>query len=239
MVSNKNEIDRFIEATEYLINKGIVKNKTQLAKEFEISKSKLSEILNKRMRPGFDLFNKLTGKFNFNAEWLLVGVGSMLKSTESAQNVQVFKSKTDHLIERQEIPLYEMEATAGIIDQLDNGGKHIPVDTIKIPNMPKADGAVFVTGDSMYPLLKSGDIVIFKRIEDIPNDIFWGEMYIVSMNISGEEYVTVKYVQKSDKGEEHIKLVSLNHHHQPKDVPLKKVLAMALVKASIRFNTMN
>lgn len=163
----------------------------------------------------------------------------MLKKEEPPENVQVFKTKTDRLIERQEIPLYEMEATAGIIDQLDNGGKHIPVDSIRIPNMPRADGAVFVTGDSMYPLLKSGDIVIFKRIEDIPNDIFWGEMYIVSMNISGEEYVTVKYVQKSDKGDEYIKLVSLNQHHQPKDIPLNKVRAMALVKASIRFNTMN
>lgn len=174
-----------------------------------------------------------------NPEWLLTGTGEMLKSAEPEQNMRVFKNKTDRLIERQEIPLYEMEATAGIIDQLDNGGKHIPVDTIKIPNMPKADGAVFVTGDSMYPLLKSGDIVIFKRIEDFPNDIFWGEMYIVSMNISGEEYVTVKYVQKSDKGDDYIKLVSLNQHHQPKDIPLNKVRAMALVKASIRFNTMN
>jgi phage repressor protein C with HTH and peptisase S24 domain len=174
-----------------------------------------------------------------NPEWLLTGRGSMTKTAENDPNVKVFEQKTDRLIEKQEIPLYDMEATAGIIDQLNNDVKNIPIDTIRIPNMPKADGAVYVTGDSMYPLLKSGDIVIFKRIQDIPNDIFWGEMYIVSMHIAGEEYVTVKYVQKSDKGDDFIKLVSLNQHHQPKDIPLAKVRAMALVKASIRFNTMN
>ena len=238
MSIQKNETDRFNEAVEYLINKGVLKNKTAVAKEFGISKSKLSEILNKRMRPGFDLFNLLTEKFNFNPEWLLVGKGTMIKNEEPDNKMQVFKQKTDRLIDKQEIPLYDMEATAGLVELLTDG-KAVPIDTIKIPNMPKADGAIFVTGDSMHPLLKSGDIVIFKKINDIPEDIFWGEMYIVSVNMSGEEYVTVKYVQRSEKGDEWIKLVSLNKHHQPKDIKLSKVRAMALVKASIRFNTMN
>ena len=200
----------------------------------------ISKIIKGDSKPKFEfLTNILTKIPEISPEWLLTGQGSMLKTDEKAPNVKVFKQKTDRLVEKQEIPLYDMEATAGIIDQLNGDVKNIPIDTIRIPNMPRADGAVYVTGDSMYPLLKSGDIVIFKRIHDIPYDIFWGEMYIVSMNIADEEYVTVKYVQKSDKGDDWIKLVSLNHHHQPKDIPLSKVRAMALVKASIRFNTMN
>ena len=35
---------------------------------------------------------------------------------------------------------------------------------IVIPNIPVCDGAVYVSGDSMYPILKSGDIVGFKSI---------------------------------------------------------------------------
>ncbi|MDB0600070.1 hypothetical protein PL373_02640 [Tenacibaculum maritimum] len=63
-------------------------------------------------------------------------------------------------------------------------------------------------------------------------------MYLISVEVAGEEYISVKYIQKSEKGEQYIKLVSQNQHHQPKNVKLNKVRAMALVKASVRINSM-
>lgn len=139
--------------------------------------------------------------------------------------------------ESQSIPLYNIEASAGVVPLYQDSEENI-IDYINIPNLPNCDGAVYVRGDSMYPLLKSGDIVIYKRIKDILNNIFWGEMYLVAIDMEDEEYVSVKYVQKSDEGKEFIKLVSQNQHHQPKDIPLKKVRALALVKASVRMNAM-
>ena len=91
----------------------------------------------------------------------------------------------------------------------------------------------------MYPLLKSGDIVMYKQINDLANVIYiWGEMYLVSLDMDDEEYVTVKYIQKSEISDEHIKLVSMNTNHQPIDVPKSRVKALALVKGSIRINSM-
>ena len=87
----------------------------------------------------------------------------------------------------------------------------------------------------MYPLLKSGDIVLYKQLHDI-DDIFWGDMYLLSIDIDGEEYVTVKYIQKSDR-EGYVKLVSQNVHHADKDVEIARIRAIALVKASIRMNS--
>ncbi len=113
-----------------------------------------------------------------------------------------------------------------------------PIDHISIPHLPKCDGAVYVTGDSMYPLLKSGDIVLYKEIHDVANEIFWGEMYLLGIDMSGEEYVTVKYIQKSEI-QGCVRLVSQNKHHQDKDVEISKIKALALVKASIRINSMN
>lgn len=110
------------------------------------------------------------------------------------------------------------------------------IDLIKVPDLPKCDGAVRVKGDSMYPLLKSGDIVFYKQIQDLRNEIFFGEMYLLSMNMAGDEYVVVKYVHRSDV-EGCIKLVSYNQHHGPMDISLETIRAMALVKASLRFNT--
>jgi phage repressor protein C with HTH and peptisase S24 domain len=110
-----------------------------------------------------------------------------------------------------------------------------PSNYIHIPNLPKCDGAIYVAGDSMYPLLKSGDIVLYKQLND-PSNIFWGDMYLLSLDLEGEEYITVKYIQKSDR-EGYVKLVSQNPHHADKEIPIERIRALALVKASIRMNS--
>ena len=154
------------------------------------------------------------------------------------ENLPTNRKTMDSIHEIQEVPLYDLEATAGL-QELFSGGKSAVqiLDTIKIPHLPKCDGAISITGDSMYPLLKSGDMVLYK---EIPLDsIFYGEMYLLSYKINDwEEYVTVKYVQKSDLGDEYLKLVSQNQHHQPKDVLKAHITAIAIIKASIRINTM-
>lgn len=89
----------------------------------------------------------------------------------------------------------------------------------------------------MYPLLKSGDIVLYKEIRNISNGILWGEMYLLSFEIDGDWYIAIKYIQRSDD-DRFVRLVSHNSHHSPKDIPLDSIRALALVKASVRFNTL-
>lgn len=88
----------------------------------------------------------------------------------------------------------------------------------------------------MYPILKSGDIVGFKSIRDF-TDVIYGEMYLVSFERGGDEYLAVKYVNHSEQPD-CIRLVSYNNHHDPMDLPLAAVNAMAIVKFSIRKNMM-
>ena len=110
----------------------------------------------------------------------------------------------------------------------------IVVGRIQIPSIPLCDGAVYISGDSMYPILKSGDIVGFKEISSF-NSVIYGEMYLVSFMIDGDEYLAVKYVNRSER-EGCIKLVSYNPHHDPMDIPFEAINAMAIVKFSIRKN---
>lgn len=172
------------------------------------------------------------------AKSLDVTISEICGEKELKDPIHPFLLRTDSQLNNQSIPLFNIEATAGLVELFQNTSKSIPIDTLSIPNLPKCDGAVFVTGDSMYPLLKSGDIVAYKQINDIQNEIFWGEMYLISIEVSGEEFISVKYIQKSEKGDQYIKLVSQNIHHQPKDVLIRKVRAMAIVKASVRINSM-
>lgn len=175
---------------------------------------------------------------DLNPTWLLTGEGEMLVDNGwQDSNINTYRLKTDTTLESQQIPLYDLEAVAGLVPLFSDNKAFTPVDHIMIPHLPKCDGAVYVTGDSMYPLLKSGDIVMYKEINDIQNGIFWGEMYLLSIDMAGEEYITVKYIQKA-KDSRCIKLVSENKHHQDKEVELAQVRALALVKASIRINAM-
>ena len=178
---------------------------------------------------------------NISAEWLLSGKGEMIRNevTQLATpTIQAeFSLRTDRAIELQTVPLYELDATAGLVALFADQSRRTPISHIQIPDLPPCDGAVYVRGDSMYPLLKSGDIVLYKEIHNGSSGILWGEMYLLSFNIDGESYITIKYIQKADD-DRFVRLVSHNPHHSPKDIPADSIQALALIKASIRFNTM-
>ncbi|MGY0034410.1 XRE family transcriptional regulator [Pedobacter sp. NJ-S-72] len=147
-----------------------------------------------------------------------------------------FVLRTDTRKELQAIPLYDLNAAASLVTLFE--GHQNVIDYISIPNLPKSDGAIYVTGDSMYPLLKSGDIAIYRKINNMSEGIHYGEMHIISAMIDDYLTTVVKFVKKSDKGEEWVSLVSQNAHHASRDIRMDKIKAIALVKASIRINSM-
>ena len=150
---------------------------------------------------------------------------------------KVFKLRTDRLIDRQQIPIYDMEAVAGLVPLFADQYSQSIVEVMETTLIPKCDGGLRIVGDSMYPLLKSGDIVFYKQVHDIMHSIIWGEMYLISFDIDGDEYVSVKYLQKSDIPD-HIMLVSYNEHHKPMEIHVSRIRALAFIKASLRLNSL-
>ena len=211
---------------------------TVLADKIGVSEGNIRGYI-KGIMPKYDVLEKIVTSLDVNPDWLLTGRGNMEQEPNLQQaGMQVqekFPLKTDNLVALQRIPLYNLEATAGLVS-LFNDVDAIPISYISLPDLPTCDGAVYVRGDSMYPLLKSGDIVLYKQVHDMQYGIFWGEMYLVSANVDGDEFVTIKYIHKSE-WENCVKLVSHNQHHEPKDIPVSMIRALALVKASVRYNT--
>lgn len=150
---------------------------------------------------------------------------------------KVFKLRTDRLIDRQQIPIYDMEAVAGLVPLFADQYSQSIVEVMETTLIPKCDGGLRIVGDSMYPLLKSGDIVFYRQIHDIINNIVWGEMYLVSFDVDGDEYVSVKYLQRSELPD-YITLVSYNEHHKPMDIHISRIRALAFIKASLRLNSL-
>lgn len=216
-----------------LIRRQLGWTQEQLAQRFGIGKAALSMI--ETGKAGLTARNRniLVQELNVNPDWLERGEGEMFNVEP---DLQAFMLRTDSSLPMQSVPLYSIEGTAGLVPLFNKREELKPVNFIHIPNLPKCDGAIYIVGDSMYPLLKSGDIVLYKQLQHL-DDIFWGDMYLLSIDIDGEEYVTVKYIQKSDK-EGYVKLVSENRHHAEKDVAMNRIRAIALVKASIRMNSL-
>lgn len=229
-----------------LINKRVkevVENKeggnvSAFANKINVRQNTLSQYFNNKRTLSLDVVLKTSQAYpDLNMNWLITGDGEMLVDSSShiSDVTMLYRPKFREAHTDAPIPLYNIDAAANLRTMLDNKDQNI-IGRIIIPDMPICDGAIRVRGDSMYPILKSGDIVVYKEVSDTSSFIF-GEMYLIDYTLNGEYYLVVKYVKKSTI-DDNVKLVSYNPHHEPMDIPIAGIRAMALVKASIRLNTM-
>nr|WP_304651306.1 S24 family peptidase [Bacteroides acidifaciens] len=186
------------------------------------------------------LLDKFGDKVDYN--WLLLGKGSPVHQPRFCESelargeVEIIHNpKAVEPVDDRSVTLYDITAAANLKTLFTNKQQYA-LGKILIPNISVCDGAVYVNGDSMYPILKSGDIIGYKEISSFEN-VIYGEIYLVSFMIDGDEYLAVKYVNRSEK-EGYLKLVSYNTHHEPMDIPFASINAMAIVKFSIRRHMM-
>ncbi len=212
---------------------------TELAAYLGVSRPTVSNWISRKTVD----FPLLLSKFSdVDYNWLLTGKGSPTHRPNYCDSELVkgevqmlYDSKSVEAMRDRSVTLYDIAAAANLRTLLTNKNQFV-VGQIQIPSIPACDGAVYVSGDSMYPILKSGDIVGFKEIHSITS-VIYGEMYIVSFVLDDDEYLTVKYVNRSEKPN-HLKLVSYNTRHEPMDLPFESINALAVVKFSIRKNMM-
>ena len=215
------------------------KSDRQVADYLGVSKATVSNWTSRNSIDFPLVINKLA---DVDLNWLLTGRGNPTHRANHVDSgladgeVQLLHTpRASEALNDRSVPLYDVTAAANLRTLFTNKHQFV-LGQIIIPNVPSCDGAVYVSGDSMYPLLKSGDIVGYKEIRSLDN-IIYGEMYLVAFDLDGDEYLTVKYINRSDR-EDCIKLVSYNQYHSPQDIPVKSVTALAIVKFSIRRNMM-
>lgn len=160
-------------------------------------------------------------------------------NTMAQQYCNTFMEVTQKLGKRgsQPIPVYDLQTVDENLAMIfDN--QPAPVEYISLPNLPNIDGAVYMRGDSMYPEIKGGDIVLYKKINGLRNsgNIFFGQMYLLSFSINDDQHIVVKYLHQS-QDERNVTLVSTNKNYPPMEIPIETISALAIIKASVRYNT--
>lgn len=234
------------ERFQQIINVLFSGNKRAFSMAIGVSPTVIENIVGKRQgSPSFDVTNKLINAIaNIDAEWLLTGKGKMFKSNYdlvdnnvdiAAEDIPTYNSGFE--FSKRAIPLFDLDNTVDLLSLSDNKNKQYKSGELYIPGILQCDGAVYVRGDNMVPIIKSGDIICYKIVRDI-NNIIWGEMYLLEIENGDESYITIKYIQISELGDEYIHLTSENPHHQPFDILKTNIKALALIKASIRYNSM-
>ena len=143
-----------------LIRKELGLTQEQLAERLGIGKTALSMIETGRTGLSSRNRNILVQELNVNPDWLETGEGLMFNADPHLSNA--FAQRGEMSMPLQSVPLYDIEGTAGLVPLFTHQSNIEPTSYIHIPNLPKCDGAINVVGDSMYPLIKSGDIVLYK-----------------------------------------------------------------------------
>lgn len=212
-------------------------NKSLFARTIDTGEANIRNMI-KGVIPRTDIIADIAVKCGISPDWLLLGRGEMMDksevSLEDKKVETVYQSKASEAVYSiQPIPIYSISAAPGLLSTLDNAEQYID-GWINLPNAPRCDGAIMITGDSMSPYLSAGDIVCFRRLPDL-SFINWGHIYIVDFTISDMDYLLVKWVHQSDRGENFLKLVSDNPAYEPVEVPLSCVRSMSLVKIAVKY----
>ena len=209
-------------------------NVSELARIVGVNQPALRDIVGvKQCKPRFEILSCIadSSTLHINAEWLLTGKGTM----QTPQSIEILHRPPYKERGSDVIPIYDITAAANLQTLFANTSQHL-LGEIKIPNAPACDGTIYVRGDSMYPLVKSGDMVSFKQLHNIEN-LVSGEMYVVDFDIDGDDFLVVKYV-KWEEVNKTLRLISYNEHHQDMIIPVSAVRAIAIIKIVVRLNAM-
>ena len=148
------------------------------------------------------------------------------------KNIYYFIDKQSLIVqERDEFPkeairYYDIDASAGSVEMFDHR-TGTPFKKIIIPGYSDCDFALNVWGDSMDPVLHTGEIILCKEWKE--RFINYGYIYLI---ITSENHRMIKYIQPGIDICT-INCVSENSFYQPFEIDRKDILKLYVVKGHI------
>lgn len=203
-------------------------NKAQFAKHLGVSPQTISAWI---ARNTFDS-ELIYAKCRYiDPSWLLTGQGNMLTSTESIQQnveskheaIPIMKGMPSDI---KPIPLVTEHAAAGFGNECFAIKDDDVKDYYVIPKFRfnHVDFMIEVSGLSMYPHFKSGDVIACTILHEAKY-IQWNRCHVIATR---EQGILVKRIMPSEN-EECFKIVSDNKDFPPFDLPKEEITGIALV----------
>lgn len=146
--------------------------------------------------------------------------------TEAKEPSNGYKSKTDG----KQIPLVNVKAVGGFGNESFSISEKDIKEYYVIPKFRyyKIDFMIEVTGDSMRPRYKSGDIVACKIIKNY-DFLQWNRVHVIATR---EQGIILKRISVSQK-KNHISVLADNPEFPPFDIPMSEITGIALVAGGV------
>ncbi len=165
-----------------------------------------------------------------NPSWLLTGQGDMLVKNDVQQNVETKREAIPAMegipSDIAPIPLVTEHAAAGFGNDCFSIQESDVKDYYIIPKFRfnHVDFMIEVSGISMYPHFKSGDVIACTILHEAKY-IQWNRCHVIATRDQG---ILVKRIMPSEK-EGCFKIVSDNKNFPPFDLPKEDITGLALV----------
>ncbi|EOA55613.1 hypothetical protein HMPREF1214_03736 [Bacteroides sp. HPS0048] len=206
---------------QYLDFKGI--SDYRFEKELSLSKG----YINKAKNPTSDVLMKICGIYtDISPEWLVTGKGEMIKNAEREQKIIEISESAISETKRKGALIYDIDATCGLSGRDIEFTDEKVIGSIDAPEINPDSKIIFATGDSMLPLIASGDRIVIRKIESW--DYFnYGQVYLIITN----EYRLIKRVRRHPKDAEKLILLrSENPDYDDIDLPKREIIHLFIVE---------
>lgn len=174
-----------------------------------------------------EVLNRIAIQFpDLNIEWLKTGVGNMLISEEREEKTISIHQANIKEATRKGALIYDIDGTCGASGRDIEFVDEKVIGSIDAPEINPNSKIIFATGDSMQPLIYSGDRVVIRRVESW-NYFNYGQVYLIITS----EYRFIKRVRRHPKDDENLIILrSENSEFDDIDLPRKEIIHLFVVE---------
>ncbi len=186
--------------------------------------------LKNRRTIGVDKLENILNSFpQLNPSWSLTGNGDMIlddSSKKSTKNQLSDSESNDLNGEGIVVPVYNVDAYAGDSLSFFGNAQHIE-KYYRVPFAKKGDTCLNVVGNSMYPHIHSGDVVVVRQLSNWKEWIIYGKCYAIVT----EEQLLIRIIRKSRTSPDtHYNIYSVNSvEYDDFEMPKSDIIQLSLV----------
>ncbi len=204
----------------------------EFSKKIDVDASNLSKYLNGHLAISDALVNRIVINLGVNKDWLVKGTDLPYGKQNTVPSTVVSPGELAYS-QLPGTPVYDIDVTAGTMPRARMFCDDQIIGVVNLPDISEQCRIVRVSGDSMSPIIRSGDLIAVRELSNL-QQIFWGQIYVVLL----DDYRLVKYVRKNPNPAM-VTLRSENKNYDDMDIHRDEIRDMMFVQHIIHLDTRN